>query len=712
MTETEEMPEAEEVMESQGEETPSGFDRSSEQTAKNVLERLLPQEEVRLEVLSFFVQAILAAHQQGEARWGVTLYPSAVALNVSGFYACWIRPSDLFISCLEASIALEVRTALEDRVTWNGAFKRLPGSRCVYVPYDQVGEVLPQLWTPTEAFVVSTAERYARMGARIEGAHSPGVLQYLREYLEMDLPDPVYNAELDEAVEDEPADEELPLGRHFWKVAPGANGFLWNDCRERDCILIGWPGIGDIRSYPDRRALAEANANASHKKTSTGIQWRFAHDINIGDVVVANKGNNQVVGVGVVTSDYLPPHAPNNPSANVEYPNARLVDWRVTQPVTLPRSFFGQIPLTVLWVNPQKWQVIRQAYLDRYPDDQQLQETLDALVGSPIVPPPPPPPPPPKAVEALLAMADRTRNILLYGPPGTGKTWLVTQFARAFTDPNKAEMVTFHQSFAYEEFVEGIRPVIVEGQVQYGVKPGVFRRICDTAEKNPDSRYLLIIDEINRANIAKVLGELITLIEDDKRMGQANEIWVTLPYSGDSFGVPDNLTILGTMNTADRSIALLDLALRRRFTFVEMPPDPTLLPTDVAGVNLRALLERLNGRVSALLDRDHRIGHSYLMNVEDEGGLHFAWYRRVVPLLQEYFHGDGERLKAILGTDFVRAVPPDADTREALKGAYEEDARYEVQWLEGPVFLAAMRRLAGGVGTTEAAGGPVPEGEE
>ena len=303
----------------------------------------------------------------------------------------------------------------------------------------------------------------------------------------------------------------------------------------------------------------------------------------------------------------------------------------------------------------------------------------------------------PEPVKPLLQMTKRTRNILLYGPPGTGKTWLVTQFAKMFTEAEKVEMVTFHQSFAYEEFVEGVRPVIVEGQINYDVRDGVFKRICRTAEKNPDSAYLLIIDEINRANIAKVLGELITLIEDDKRLGEANEVQVTLPYSGERFGVPANLTILGTMNTADRSIALLDLALRRRFTFVEMPPNPSLLPEEeVAGVDLQALLTRLNKRVGALLDPDHRIGHSYLMGVATEEDLHFAWYRRIVPLLQEYFYHDGERLQAVVGKAFVQETTLDQETQEALGAMQEEAARYAVVELTGEAFLAALRVLAGG----------------
>lgn len=270
-----------------------------------------------------------------------------------------------------------------------------------------------------------------------------------------------------------------------------------------------------------------------------------------------------------------------------------------------------------------------------------------------------------------------------------------------------AEFVTFHQSFAYEEFIEGLKPVPAAdetGALNYEIVPGVFRRICARAEAawrahgEDAPKYLLVIDEINRANIAKVLGELITLIEDDKRLGEANELTVRLPYSGARFGVPPNLYLLGTLNTADRSIALLDLALRRRFTFVEMMPQPEVIaPQTVAGVDLHALLTSLNERVRALRDRDHQIGHSYFMGLKDADDLHFAWYRRVVPLLQEYFYNDGERLRAVLGERFTRSVKFVPPRGAAWGELYEADRpRYEVVELAGRDFSAALCELADG----------------
>ena len=275
------------------------------------------------------------------------------------------------------------------------------------------------------------------------------------------------------------------------------------------------------------------------------------------------------------------------------------------------------------------------------------------------------------------------------------------------------EFVTFHQSFAYEEFVEGLKPLTTEdkaGGIRYEVVPGVFRRICERAEaawevdRENAPKYLLVIDEINRANIAKVLGELITLIEDDKRLGEANELTVRLPSSGARFGVPPNLYILGTMNTADRSIALLDLALRRRYTFVETRPQPDVIkPPVVAGVDLRALLTRLNERIAALRDRDHQIGHSYLLRLTDADDLHFAWYRRIVPLLQEYFYNDGERLKAVIGGRFVQPVKMSKAASAALKELYDaEQPPYEVVELQGEEFLNALRALAGAAEEVEA----------
>ncbi|HEV7858741.1 MAG TPA: AAA family ATPase [Pyrinomonadaceae bacterium] len=267
------------------------------------------------------------------------------------------------------------------------------------------------------------------------------------------------------------------------------------------------------------------------------------------------------------------------------------------------------------------------------------------------------------------------------------------------------EVVTFHQSFAYEEFVEGLKPTITEDEdanIRYEVTPGIFRRMCERAEAvwraegDKAPKYLLIIDEINRANIAKVLGELITLIEDDKRLGQANEMTARLPYSGDEFGVPPNLYIVGTMNTADRSIALLDLALRRRFTFMEMMPQPSLLKA-VAGIDLNRLLTKLNRRITALLDRDHQIGHSYLLGIDenDLDGLHFTWYHRVIPLLQEYFYNDGERLKVVLGDEFLQRLEIDAATQAALGNLYDaEQSDYEITLLQAESFLKALRSLA------------------
>ncbi|GAB3259366.1 hypothetical protein GCM10027347_22920 [Larkinella harenae] len=268
------------------------------------------------------------------------------------------------------------------------------------------------------------------------------------------------------------------------------------------------------------------------------------------------------------------------------------------------------------------------------------------------------------------------QNLILYGPPGTGKSFEAQQLKKSFD----SEWITFHPSFGYEEFVEGIRPETRNGQVSYKVAKGIFYKACvaalqkagyatladclnDSAETRQQKlaradAHVLVIDEINRANISKVFGELITLIEPDKRLGAPNELWLTLPYSQERFGVPANLYLMATMNTADRSIALLDIALRRRFYFREVVPDATLLAV-VDGIDLGALLRTLNERIEYLYDRDHLLGHAYLMNVQSYDELCDVFIDRIIPLLQEYFYYDWRKIQFVLGDNAAWGKSPD-----------------------------------------------------
>ena len=271
------------------------------------------------------------------------------------------------------------------------------------------------------------------------------------------------------------------------------------------------------------------------------------------------------------------------------------------------------------------------------------------------------------------------RNIILYGPPGTGKTYATVRRCveicdgqapeqdeesrvryRTLRKKGRIEFVTFHQSYGYEEFVEGLRPDTSDtGGMRLDSEDGVLKRVAERARAEPTRAFVLVIDEINRANISKVLGELITLLEEDKREGAENELAVRLPYSKDSFTLPGNLHILGTMNTADRSIALLDTALRRRFEFEEISPNADLLDGAAkrTGVDLSQVLRTINKRLEYLVDRDHLIGHAWFMNAQTREDVDNIMRRKIIPLIAEYFYDDWSKVCAVLGGEdhFVEA---------------------------------------------------------
>ena len=279
------------------------------------------------------------------------------------------------------------------------------------------------------------------------------------------------------------------------------------------------------------------------------------------------------------------------------------------------------------------------------------------------------------------------KNSILYGPPGTGKTYYTAYYSVAICDgttiakleekpygevlerfntlkkEGRIAFTTFHQSYGYEEFIEGIRPVMAgeeeKKSIEYEIVPGVFKKFCDDASLVDDKLYVFIIDEINRGNISKIFGELITLIEETKRKEEAEGLTAFLPYSKQAFGVPKNVYILGTMNTADRSIALMDTALRRRFNFIEMMPDcrtieDVVIRQNGKEVNIGNILDIINRRIEFLFDREHTIGHAFFTSLKNEDSnsikrLANIFRNSIIPLLQEYFYDDYEKIRLVLG---------------------------------------------------------------
>ncbi|WP_339909875.1 AAA family ATPase [Symmachiella dynata] len=406
----------------------------------------------------------------------------------------------------------------------------------------------------------------------------------------------------------------------FWKIAPGQNAWNWEACRDGGFIAIGWDELGDLSNVDkkefDKRTKVFLRDHDNFTKAGVTQVWRFSQ-IQIGDYIVANRGTTEVLGIGVVTGPYeyvdVDKHCHHLP-----------VDWKFTTGVkVLHRNWVK----TLIELSREKFEAILEAAIGSigpavnplFDLETCAAETLTDLT----------------LLKRWVKAIHRKRQAVFYGPPGTGKTFLTEHIARHLVGGGNGfvELVQFHPAYAYEDFIQGIRPETNdEGTLTYEMQAGRFVDFCREAARR-DGTCVLIIDEINRANLARVFGELMYLLEyRDREMPLAG---------GGMFKIPDNVRVIGTMNTADRSIALVDHALRRRFAFLPLYPDYTLLQKfheeNSNGFSPEGLIKKLQEINAAINDRHYEIGVSFFLVPKLTEHLADIWAMEIEPYLEEYF---------------------------------------------------------------------------
>lgn len=446
------------------------------------------------------------------------------------------------------------------------------------------------------------------------------------------------------------------LARRVLKIAPGPSAEKWPQCRDGGYICVEWDGVGNLAEFDQKdefrarfREVYKPHYQTESKLSAKTNEVWALRELEPGDRVIANQGTSHVLAVGTV-EDPGYEWRPDRP----DYKHTVRVKWDESYAQELTPPVKSWATVTVARVTNEVWQRIEDGKGGSGPRHPEQPEG--------------PRPPANPLFDEISAALDRKGQVILYGPPGTGKTYTSGRYFKwllwgsdqrpAVDDPDgvgSVTRVTFHPSYTYEDFVEGYRPVDTGSDaLVLRLKDGIFKRVCQAAARQPDRPFFLLIDEINRGNIPRVFGELITLLELDKR-----DEPVTLPQSGRDFRVPRNVRIIGTMNTADRSIKLLDAALRRRFAFIELLPEPDLLAGAVVdGLALDEFLETLNRRVAAHAGREKQIGHSYLLGPDGQGVSDPDEFARrfrleVLPLLQEYAYEDYTRLEEYVGKGIV-----------------------------------------------------------
>ena len=439
------------------------------------------------------------------------------------------------------------------------------------------------------------------------------------------------------------ADEDVrPI--HYWIYAPGQGASMWGQFYQDGVMGIGWYAIGDMSRFSTREEitaeLQKNNPGRSCKNDSLAL-WQFLTQMQPGDIVYAKRGAHQILGRGVVTSEYE-----YDPEYSDRYPNIRRVEWRQTEILERTDSIV-QKTLTDITAITDYVRELEDWFAnpeDEEPDDpvrpadppySTEQFLKDVYMDR-------------AAYETLVNLVRKKKNVILQGAPGVGKTYTAKRLAYSMMgikDQERIMMVQFHQSYSYEDFIEGFRPASAGSGFE--IKKGSFYLFCRKAEDDLDHEYFFIIDEINRGNLSKIFGELFMLIENDKRGNP-----LQLLYSDEKFSVPQNVYIIGMMNTADRSLAMLDYALRRRFAFFDMVPGfesegfrayRTGLGSEKFN-RLIACTQRLNEDIARdeSLGEGFCIGHSYFCNltsVTDAALAEIVDYE-LAPLLKEYWYDD------------------------------------------------------------------------